>query len=275
MTPLELIELGFAVCEVATPKPDGTCTCRLGHECPSPGKHPVGKAWLAGAVARRARGYRRLPAFVTLAPTTSYGLIPPPGSGLLVVDRDDPNVLLPMPETFEVHRASADPRKGHYYYRLADSIAEADVPRAFAGGEVRVAGSGHVVGPGCRHVSGDTYEGNDLDVAYADRDLIDALTASKPVRRTADGGVGPVEGSRHAFLVGQARKMAGWGWDLDRIAERLEELNATVCEPPLDERVAEVGRMAEWAAKNIAPDRGPTVRRRGKKAHADPWEWMR
>lgn len=43
-------------------------------------------------------------------------------------------------------------------------VLEDDVPRSFAGVEVRVAGSGHVVGPGCRHVSGDLYESNGRDV---------------------------------------------------------------------------------------------------------------
>ncbi len=253
MNGADLIALGFAACEVAHPNPDGSCSCRLRSECPSPGKHPVGRDWLRIAVARRSRS-ARVPARVSMAPTMSYGLIPPPGSRLMVIDRDDPTVLLPMPETFEVHRPSADPRKGHYYLILADGIDEAEVPRAFSGGEVRVAGSGHVVGPGCRHKAGDLYEPNGEPVGYADRDLIDALSALKPVRRGSGGEIEAVEGSRHAWLVGQARKMAGWGWDFDRIADRLRDLNDEICLPPLTEREAEFGRMAEWAIRNIRPD---------------------
>ena len=195
MTPLDLVELGFAVCEVAAPRPDGACTCRLGDECPSPGKHPIGKAWLARAIRERssANWERHAVARLHLVPAVSYGLVPMPGSGLLVIDRDDPSVLLPMPDTFEVHRASADPRKGHYYLWLADDISEDEVPRTFAGGEVRVAGSGHVVGPGCRHVSGDLYESNDEAVGIADRELIDALSALRPVRKTTEGEVEAVK----------------------------------------------------------------------------------
>lgn len=170
--------------------------------------------------------------------------MPVPGSGLIVIDRDDPSVRLPMPETFEVHRASADPRKGHYYFRLPDHISEGDVPRSFAGGEVRVVASGHVVGPGCRHASGDVYEPNGSDVAYADRELIDALSALRPVRRGSGCEVEAVLGSRHDFLVRQARKYAGWGWDVDRIADGLRELNDTLCMPPLTEKEADVGRMS-------------------------------
>ncbi len=256
MTPLDLVELGFAVCEVAAPRPDGACTCRLGDECPSPGKHPIGKAWLARAIRERssANWERHAVARLHLVPAVSYGLVPMPGSGLLVIDRDDPSVLLPMPDTFEVHRASADPRKGHYYLWLADDISEDEVPRTFAGGEVRVAGSGHVVGPGCRHVSGDLYESNDAAVGIADRELIDALSALRPVRKTTEGEVEAVEGSRHPWLVGQARKLAGWGWDAECIEERLRELNETLCTPPLSDRVGEFGRMAEWASKNVARD---------------------
>lgn len=184
---------------------------------------------------------------------------------MIVIDRDDPSVGLPMPETFEVHRSSADPRKGHYYFRLAGDIDEVEVPRSFAGGEIRVAGSGHVVGPGCRHASGDLYESNGADVGTADRELIDALSALKPVRRGADGEVEAVLGSRHDFLVRQARKFAGWGYDIDRIADELRELNETVCEPPLTEKEAEFERMATWAATNIEPDTVPTVHRSRKR----------
>jgi hypothetical protein len=174
----------------------------------------------------------------------------------MVIDRDDPDVLLPLPPTFEVHRRSAPAGKGHYYYRLADGIAEADVPRTFAAGEVRVAGSGHVVGPGCRHASGDLYEGNGLPVADADRELIDALKALPPVRRSTNGAVEAVIGSRHAFLTNMARKYRGWGWDLDRIVERLREDNETVCTPPLSDReFVDVERAAAWAIANVEPDR--------------------
>lgn len=261
MTPSDVIGLGFAVCEVATANADGLCSCRLRFDCNAPGKHPVGRDWLRLAVARRSRPTFRVPTGVRLAPATSYGLIPMPGSGLIVIDRDDPDVLLPLPETFEVHRASAHERRGHYYYRLPAEIAEDDVPRAFAGGEVRVAASGHVVGSGCRHASGDLYEDNGADVAFATPELIDALRALPPVRRGADGSIEAVMGSRHDWLVRQARKFAGWGWDVERIAEQLRDLNDEHCQPPLTEREAEFERMAAWAGKSIRPDAPIAVRR--------------
>jgi hypothetical protein len=215
-----------------------------------------------------------IPACARLAPATNYGLIPTKGSGLIVIDRDDPAALLPLPETFEVHRPSADPKRGHYFYVLADGISESDVPRSFAGGEVRVAESGYVVGPNSRHASGDLYEANDAPVGIADRELIDALSALRPVRRGADGEVEAVLGSRHDWLVRQARKFAGWGYGIDRIADELRELNETVCEPPLTEREAEFERMAAWAAKNIEPDRALTITRR-RRDRADRPGWAR
>jgi Bifunctional DNA primase/polymerase, N-terminal len=256
----DLVSIGMAVVQVANVRPDGGCSCRDRLDCRAPGKHPVGRDWLKRALANLERRPDWLPPYARLAPATSYGLIPVPGSGLLVIDRDDPTVALPMPETFEVHRASADPRKGHYYFRLAEDIDESEVPRAFGGGEVRIAGSGHVVGPGSRHVSGDLYEPNDADVGIADRVLIDALRASEPVRRGADGAVEAVEGSRHAWLTGQARKYRGWGWDADDIADQLRIDNDEKCVPPLDEREAEFDRMARWAVTNVAPDGVATVR---------------
>lgn len=263
---MRLIGAGAAVCEVAAPRADGTCSCWNGNDCRVPGKHPLGKAWMKAAIARRSRPTFRVPAIVRIAPSTSYGLIPTPGSGLMVIDRDDPAVALPMPDTLEVHRSSAPAGRGHYWFLLADGISEDEVPRAFAGGEVRIAASGHVVGPGSRHVSGDLYESNGAVIAYADRDLIEALRASEPLRRGSDGSVEAVMGSRHDWLVRQARKFAGWGWDADRIADRLRELNETVCLPPLDDREAEFGRMAEWAAKNIRPDRTTRVSKASRRA---------
>jgi putative DNA primase/helicase len=258
---LDLVALGVAVCEVAAPLPDGSCSCRDRGECRAAGKHPIGRAWLKRAIRERSNP-RAVATRLRLVPLTSYGLVPPPESGLMIIDRDDPSVLLPMPETFEVHRASADPNRGHYYFKLATGIGEDEVPRAFAGGEIRIAGSGHVVGPGCRHASGDLYESNGAAVAYATRDLIDALSALKPVRRGSDGAVEAVLGSRHDWLTRQARKYRGFGWDSDRIHEALLEDNETKCIPPLEGRdLTDIGRMVDWAMRSIAPDRGVTVRR--------------
>ncbi len=262
----DLVALGFAVCEVAPPLPDGTCSCRDRLDCRAPGKHPIGKAWLHTALVNRDRRPSWLPPCARLAPVSSYGLVPVPGSGMVVVDRDDPGVLLPMPSTFEVHRASADPRRGHYYFRLADGIGENEVPRSFAGGEIRVAGSGHVVGPGCRHASGDLYAGNGADVGIADQELIDALNALRPVRRSTGGEVEAVLGSRHDWLVRQARKYRGWGWAADRILDELRERNATVCAPPLTPaEFADVERAVEWAMKTITPDRAVVITKRSKR----------
>ncbi len=205
-----------------------------------------------------------------VGPNASYGLIPPPGSGIIVIDRDDPSVLLPMPATFEVHRASVDPRRGHYYFMLADDVAEADVPRAFAGGEIRVGGSGHVVGPYCHHKDGSIYESNGAAVGIADRELVEALVGLPPVHTGVNGVAEPIEGTRHAFLVGQARKFAGWHFDAERIEDELRTLNATVCQPPLSEKAAEFRRMAAWAADNVKPD-APMRIRHGRTHHVGYW----
>ena len=258
----DVIGLGFAVTEVFAARPDGTCSCRDGESCTSTGKHPTSKAFIARAVRERARPAFTIPAFVRLAPVTSYGVIPPKGSRLMIIDRDD-DVPLPLPPTFEVFRASAPAYKRHFYYRLADDIDEAEVPKAFAGGEIAVAESRFCVGPGCRHKSGDLYESNGVPVGIADRELIDALSALKVVRRSARGDVEAVLGSRRAWLVTQARKFRGWSLDEAEIIERLEELNATVVEPPLTDReFADVIRGVEWAVKNVAPDRGFRITRR-------------
>jgi putative DNA primase/helicase len=268
---LELVALGFAVCPVAAPRPDGSCSCRLGDSCPRPGKHPIGRGWLKRSLLERSR-HRAVALRLRLVPVVSYGLIPTPGSRMIVIDLDDPSVELDIPETLTVSRPTAPPGRGHYYLRLPSDIGEADVPRVFAGGEIRVAGSGHVVGPGCRHVSGDEYGANGLPIAEAPAGLIETIRSLPPRRRgSASGGfdaAGPMdpgsvfEGERHAWLVGQARAMRGWAWDATRIEERLRELNDEICSPPLPDHVAEFDRMAEWAVRTVDPDRPMIVRRR-------------
>ena len=38
-------DLGFSVVPVHYVKPDGSCSCPLGKNCPSPGKHPAPSRW--------------------------------------------------------------------------------------------------------------------------------------------------------------------------------------------------------------------------------------
>lgn len=218
---------------------------------------------MARALAR-PRPYRRIPAYVRLAPKTSYGLIPIPESRMIVIDRDA-DVPLPMPPTFEVRRASALPYRGHFYFRLADDIAESEVPHTFEGGEVRVAASGYVIGPGCRHASGDVYESNGAEIGVADRELIDYLREHPATRWSETQGYGAVEaaaGTRHAYLSGQARKFAGWGYDSDEIEAELLKINEERCVPPLTGNgLKDIVRMAAWAAANVEPDAEWTVAR--------------
>ena len=38
-------DLGFSVVPVHYVKPDGSCSCAAGKDCPSPGKHPAPDRW--------------------------------------------------------------------------------------------------------------------------------------------------------------------------------------------------------------------------------------
>lgn len=273
----DLVALGMAVVEVAAPVAGG-CSCRLRGDCPAVGKHPVGNAWLKRAIANRRHRPDWLPPCARYTPATSYGLVPLKGSGVVVIDRDDPSVRLPMPDTFEVHRPSADPRKGHYYFVLDSGIAEDDVPRTFSGGEVRIAESGHVVGPGSRHASGDIYEANGLPVGTFDRELFDALKALPGVKRGANGAVEAVLGSRRTWLASQARKFRGWDYAPEDIVDELRRLNEDVCSPPLTDReFADVERAVGWAMKNVAPDAAARLTRskRSRPTANNPWGWMK
>jgi hypothetical protein len=57
--------LGFPVVPLHTPRPGSGCSCRAGHACPNPGKHPRLASWreLASTDPAEARGWwRRWPA---------------------------------------------------------------------------------------------------------------------------------------------------------------------------------------------------------------------
>ncbi len=256
---LALAAEGFAIVEVYPPTPDGGCTCREGAGCGSPGKHGVGH-WSRDATRnpRRVRllEYRRQGGI-----QSNYGVLPQRDSRLLIIDNDVAEVRgqLPIPETLTVTRPSAPVGKGHWYLRLPEYTEEAGVPRAYAGGEIRIASSGFVVGPGSKHFSGDSLESNGLPIALATTELVEALRSLPPQRDGLVAGEG-----RHWTLVQEARKQRGWGKDLDDLLEALLEVNEGFAEP---KGADEVAAIAAWAVEHVDVDQLIYITRTHR-----PWE---
>lgn len=228
-------------------------------------KEPLGREWQklgmtdAKSIARVLR--RRSPA-------RQLGAWPPPGSGLLVIDFDKRQAFEQLrhllPDTLMVHSSEKEPgwRGVHVYAKLPAGVNEADVPRTFAGGEVRVGGSGQVVAPWGRHPSGALYEplNGTLAIGQASAELIAALRGSHAAKTGAqraargpdDAGWTVAEPGRHDFLVARGRNLRGHGLSGPRLLDELRRLNAERCEPPKADE--EVAAIAEWIEGNIGDD---------------------
>jgi hypothetical protein len=189
-----------------------------------------------------------------------YGVLPPRGSRLLVVDFDRPDELSnfpALPPTLTVDTA----RGFHLYAALPEGSEESGVPRSFGGGEVRVAGSGLVVGPYSRHPSGSLYTPrNGLEVRELSADFLAALLRSHEAKSGAvmtargpeDAGWSVGEPGRHDFLLSRARNLRGLGLSAERLREELRRLNTERCRPPKADK--EVDLIVDWVTVNITDD---------------------
>ena len=232
---------GFAISQ-AYGVSEGVCGCGQS-TCNAPGKHG-GTGWLERATTDPATIATR---FARGDP--NYGVVPPVGTGLLIVDEDVPHALDalgPLPHTLIVQTGmKADGSRGrHVYGRLPAGIAESEVPYLWAGGEVRIAANGHAIGPYSRHRSGILYQPlngsmmvNDLDEAW-----VRALIASGRVKHTdqteartqADPGWF-IEVGRHNWLLARGVVMREHGIVGDVLFDQLTQLDRRRCRPPLSD----------------------------------------
>jgi hypothetical protein len=242
----------------------GGCLCGRA-DCRAPGKHG-GLGWKEHAT-RDADTIRTRFA----AGDPNYMVIPPKGSGLLIVDEDVPRTLhtlgdLPATMIMQTGEKPGGGRGRHLYGRLPEGIDESSLPYQWAGGEVRFGGNGGVVGPFSRHHSGATYEPlNGFAVETLPDQWVRNLIASGRKRTSKqDAARSPgdpdwtiPEPGRHLWLTSTAGRLRWAGLDGDALRDALRALNRARCSPPLHE--AEVDEIAAWADKGEG-DAGPGVR---------------
>jgi Protein of unknown function (DUF3987)/Bifunctional DNA primase/polymerase, N-terminal len=257
---LGLARQGYAIAHVYGVGKDGVCHCPKGAACVAAGKHG-GAGWLEQATTDPETIRTRF-----LANDPGYGVVALPGSRLLNVDEDVPGsleTLGPLPHTLTIRTGlRPDGARGrHVYGRLPAGIDEADVPYLWAGGEVRIAGNGQVIGPYSRHRSGVVYEPiNGAKVAELPEAWMRALIASgrekTAVRNTArvetDPGWFIEDPGRHPWLKDRARALRGVGLSGERLRDELRRLNTDRCRPPKSE--AEVDALAGWTNGRIGDD---------------------
>jgi hypothetical protein len=243
---LALVSAGFLI----VPIPEGR-------------KAPVREAWQREATADPEQVRR------WLRNGQQYGVYPPKGSGLLIIDPDKAleEFFPPLPATLTV---DSSPGHFHLYGRLPPGVDEADIPRTFASGEVRIGGSGQVVGPWSRHPAGHTYTPrNGMTVGEIPMPWIEALrrsheqksSAQRAARGPEDEGWTIAEPGRHDFLLSRGRNLRGVGLSGARLVDELLRLNQERCSPPKTE--AEVRAIVDWIEEKISDDPPPFTIREG------------
>jgi len=151
-----LISSGFKVFPLHGIKENGNCTCYLGAECKSAGKHPIEKDWQSKAITTS----EELEAACKKHPYMNIGVIT--GEDLIVVDVDPRHGGMEsyeenkcyFPETLTIITGGDGL---HLYYKKPEGAGTiSNKTNIFPGIDIRGDG-GLVVAPGSKHKSGKYY----------------------------------------------------------------------------------------------------------------------
>lgn len=224
-------------------------------------KNPDGMGWQKRGVTDRMSINE-----ILRSEKDQFGVYPPSGSGLLIVDEDKQgalDALGDLPDTLIVLTGSGHGR--HVYLKIPPGVSEDDIPRSWSGGEVRVSGSGQCVGPWSKHPSGGTYTpmGMQRNVSTAPMTFVNALIREGKVAKLAkqgvtvlDGGAQIGAGGRHACTTAKSRALVGLGLKGTTLLQALLDHDAQHHNPSLlsegrGEEIAEIARSAE---RKFEPD---------------------
>jgi putative DNA primase/helicase len=248
---LRYAELGLSVVPVHTIKDDGSCSCKDGETCHSPGKHP---RTLHG-VHDATRDGAEIESFWRKWPDANIGIATGHASGIVVIDIDPRNGGL---ETFE--RLEADfgalPKTptaftGGDGAHLLFDLPQISVRKGTFGPGVDVLGDGcMMVAPPSLHVSGQRYcweEGRSLDdirPPSLPRRWLERLDGRKacPADSAKLNPSAIPQGRRNTHLTSVAGGLRRSGLSETAMLAALKVENVATCNPPLEE--AEVERIA-------------------------------
>jgi hypothetical protein len=227
---------------------DGSGNCECGREsCDEAGKHPIGTLFRHGhknattdpAVIRKV--WRK-------HPNANVAIVP--DDGLLVVDIDSPEAeraieALGLPRTPGVKTN----RGTHLYLENPEGLAF-NRPE---GVDVRQDGTGYVIAPPSRHMSGHRYRW--LRDPMVAADLVLSKTAPKAAAKVnfATARETISEGSRNSRLASLAGLLRHAGYETNAIAAALVGVNDEICRPPLAHH--EVHKIATSIGRYESPAR--------------------
>ena len=257
---LRYAELGFSVVPVHTIKNDGSCSCKEGKSCGSPGKHPRTLHGIHDAT----RDTAEIESFWARWPDANIGIATGSASALVVIDVDPRNGGL---ETFEKLQAELGPlpetpmvSTGGDGAHLLFDLPPITVRKHTAGPGIDVLGEGcMMVAPPSLHVSGKRYsweEGlclDDMRRASLPRSWLERLNGSRACSSDSakSNAITIPQGQRNTHLTKVAGGLRRSGLSDSTILAALKAENADKCDPPLDE--AEVEKIAASVARYPLP----------------------
>ncbi len=171
---LDLAARGFTPVLLHEPGTSNGCTCYLGKECGSPGKHPRFDDW----PNQSTRAVGIIGAMWKRFPTANVGIVCGGEDGLVVFDVDGPTGFAslvqlesenaPLPDTMRVRTGRAEGGEHWYFRATRDQLATLRSSQSRIGPKLDVkAGGGQVVAPGSLHHTGLRYAVVDRDAPIA------------------------------------------------------------------------------------------------------------
>jgi len=245
----DLAALGFRVFPLHSPG-ESRCSCRLGGNCSTPGKHPRVQSWGQAATTNLCV----ISEWWTKWPDANIGVRTgiklSDGGFLVVLDVDrrsfghgslaswQDEIVGPWVETFTVTTGDGF----QHYYSVTDGLPNS---KNLLGCGLDVKGhGGYVVGPGSAHFNGKTYTVTNARPIEPMPELMVSFLRNLHSRHFV-----PI-GERHEFLTRCARRLAIEGLQSDEIIRVLEDRLNRFCE--LGGRLItreELSRLAGWAQK--------------------------
>ena len=257
---VRLCKKGFRVFPLHQPVAPGVCSCKLGQDCDSIGKHPRIAGGLKGATTDESK----VRTWWSRWPDANIGVAT--GQGMFVLDVDfdnDGDSSLKELELKHTEISDDHPRvltgNGVHYYFKTDVPLRNSASKIAQGLDIRGDG-GYVVAAGSTHANGSMYEhdsGSGSSMLQAPDWLLDCIKKSNgtvaPPPLTTGGADFVVKGGRNDFLIREAGSMRRRGHDENMIFTCLFQMNKMKCKPPLEEK--ELRTIAQNAAA-YAPANG-------------------
>ena len=275
---------GWKIVKLFGVQPNLKCTCGK-HECPTPGKHPIGREWQHRATDDEndierwfdeIENHTRINLGVRLGAT----------SGIIDVEFDSPDAEAALKKwgLDKIDTPAYSSGRGvHRIFQHEDWMPDSAVVKV-EGIEVRIGGGGMAsqsVIPPSWHKSSKQYawlpgkSPNDVNPAKLPDAFREAVMASS--RRQGSGVTAQArkalreakkvaEGGRHGFLIGIASKHSSRirrfdDGERDEVTQTLLAINAALCEPPKSE--AEVIKIAHDQFAHYR-DRAESQRKAGR-----------